>query len=202
MPRNGSHAIIISNTPSEPGFDEALAAGLAYEIQDDTVDGNFHHDPNGNPTKWGIDQTQHPYIDVPSITRPGAVYFYLENPTMWPRAKEVPGAFGELRSVYFEGLINTGSRATKALQRAFGMTGEDVDGVWGPITRKAMNDALKYEGEESIIRKYFHGRKFEYEELVRRYPERNAKNLQGWKNRVDDTSDWYDSVVKARRAQA
>jgi hypothetical protein len=199
LPINGSHVMPISNTPSEPGFDEALGMGLAYEIQDDVVGGNFHRDPNGNATRWGIDQTQHPNIDVANLTREEAVDFYKHHPSFWPTAKNVPDSHRELRAVYMEGLINAGSAATKALQRAFGLTGPDVDGTFGPLTRKAMAVSLRSMSQESMIRKYFSERESHYQWLAGANPQRHGKNLSGWLNRVKDTSAWYDASIKLRR---
>jgi hypothetical protein len=201
LPINGSHVIPISNTPSEPGFDDALAMGLAYEIQDDTLNGNFHHDTNGNPTKWGIDQTRHPYLDVPNMTREGAVDFYKNHPSFWPTAKNVPDSHRELRAVYMEGLINTGSNATRALQTAFGLVGRDVDGGWGPITRAAMAIALRSKSQEALIRDYFDGREARYNYLALVNPTDNRDSLTGWLNRVKDTASWYDAVIKLRRTR-
>jgi hypothetical protein len=201
LPRNGSHVIPISRTPSEPGFDEALGMGLAYEIQDDVTSGNFHRDPNGNPTRWGVDQTMHPSIDVANLSRAGAVDFYKNHPTMWPMAKNVPASHGELRAVYFEGLINSGSHATKAMQIAFGMTGREVDGSFGSKTHRAMEIAIRRQSEESLIRAYFTGREGRYRAISAYDPQKHGKNLRGWLNRVKDTADWYDVVIKSRRSR-
>jgi hypothetical protein len=201
LPINGSHVIPISNTPSEPGFDEALGMGLAYEIQDDTLNGNPHRDPNGNVTKWGVDQTKHPSVDVANLTREGAVEFYKGHPLFWPTAKNVPNSHRELRAVYMEGLINAGSNATRALQMAFGLINEQVDGGWGPITRAAMAIALRAKSEEALIRDYFSGREARYNWLAAVNPARNGKNLGGWLNRIKDTSAWYYAVIKLRRTR-
>ena len=199
MPRLGWRVLPISNIPAEEGFDDALALALAPELNGDTSTGNPHFDPNGNPTQWGIDKTQHPLMDVGNLSRMDAIMFYLEHPAMWPMAKKVPGRAADLRTVYFEGLINAGRNATKALQMA---VGTNPDGNYGPETSRAVKTALNTRGEEKVVREYFIARKARYDAIVRANPQKHAKNRKGWHNRVDDTADYYEHVLKARRQGA
>ena len=80
----------------------------------------------------------------------------------------------------------------RALQSACGLTGADIDGSWGPTTRKAAAEAA--EDEDRLMRsadRMLDWRAARYHNLVEDNP-KLAKFLKGWLNRTDALREYLN----------
>jgi lysozyme family protein len=100
-------------------FDRAVQFTLSQE-------GEWSPD---HKTRWGIDSTRHPEVDLSTLTRDEAIAFYLANYWQPIRGNDLPWPFA---AQLFDFSVNSGiSGAVSALQRIVGVK---VDGVIGPQT--------------------------------------------------------------------
>lgn len=138
------------------------------------------HDPNdpGGTTKYGIDQRDHPKVDVASLTRDEAkaIYHALE----WTKGHcdQLPKPWD---LVVFDSCVNPGlGWALKALQAA---VGAKADGVIGPKTIAAVKAA----GVDAL-EAYLGAREDYYRKLPakRRGKPFRDRFLKGWLARVTD----------------
>ncbi len=108
-------------------FDQAIGYILDNEQEGPTVD-------QGGVTKWGIAQKFHTDVDVPNLTRAGAIELYrIEywNP-MFDGISDERAA-----TKIFDFYVNmVPSSAVKVVQRSVRLTD---DGKWGPKTEQAVN---------------------------------------------------------------
>lgn len=119
---------------SQTRFDFCFNFTLSWE----GAGGEVEHDPHdpGGTTKWGIDQSAHPQIDVASLTIQQAKQIYFED--NWEKF-----ACGQLNPPWdllvFDSSVNPGPAfVVRALQAS---VGAEVDGVIGPQTIARTNAA-------------------------------------------------------------
>jgi len=121
-------------------FEKALSHVLRFE-------GGYSdhpHDPGG-ATNFGITQATYDawrssqglmLVPVKDITRQEVETIYRERYWQPARCDELPAS---LRLLHFDAAVNCGvANAIKFLQRALGVT---ADGIIGPITRRALQNA-------------------------------------------------------------
>jgi len=96
------------------------------------------NDPSGGLTKFGISQTQHPEVDVASLTQDGAVLIYRHQYWDADRCGEMPWP---LCLMVFDTNVNQGpGLGPKLLQMALNKFGSNlkVDGRIGDVSMKAL----------------------------------------------------------------
>lgn len=119
-------------------FDQAFEIVIGHE-------GGYSDNPNdpGGRTKYGISQRSYPNVDIPNLTLDRAKQIYQSD--YWSKAGCDlcdPG----LALVVFDAAVNTGvGQAVRWLQGAVGVT---ADGVIGPATRAAIQNA---KAEEALV---------------------------------------------------
>jgi lysozyme family protein len=88
---------------------------------------------SGGVTKYGVDQSSHPSVDVAKLTKAGAMGVYWDE---WQQhgCEVLPAKYSY---VFFDVWVN-GGPAVKMLQQAVGAT---VDGYMGPLTIRAAEQA-------------------------------------------------------------
>ena len=150
-------------------------------------------DDPGGVTKYGIDKSAHEDLsaeDIRDLTEDQALDIYYEGE--WPdsHAAELAAPLGEIS---FDMTILDGrGRAMRALQSACGLTGADIDGSWGPTTRKAAAEAAG--DEDRLMRsadRMLDWRAARYHNLVEDNP-KLAKFLKGWLNRTDALREYLN----------
>lgn len=110
----------------------------------DTVgrEGGLINDPDdpGGVTKYGISQRQYPDLDIPNLSMKDAMAIYHQDYWVKPGLHQVEDK--ALACRLFDLGVNCGSgTAVKWLQKALYIMGINVavDGIFGPITAKAVN---------------------------------------------------------------
>ncbi|KAA0020737.1 secretion activator protein [Salinicola corii] len=88
-------------------------------------------------TKWGISAMSYPELDIRNLTRDDAKAVYKRD--FWDKASDNGQFDGAIAYQMFDAGINHGLKtAIKLLQRAAGVKD---DGLYGPVTRSAVNSA-------------------------------------------------------------
>jgi len=156
-------------------FDTCIDFVLGQETEfnhDDSV--KVERDPNdpGGTTKYGIDQRDHPGVNVPALTKQQAIEIYRRE--IWDKCR-----CGNLKPPWdlavFDSCVNPGFKSVKLLQQVLGTK---VDGFVGPVTIAAVNRA----SIDSLFQ-FLDLRESYYRSL----PERLRNHyLKGWLNRVAD----------------
>lgn len=176
-------------------FDDGMAFALNWETVGDLDTGAPHEvkGDTGGFTKYGVAQNKNPEVDVRNLTLDGAVDLYRIK--YWPEAAKIPKSAPDLQAVFLEGYINMGANSTRSLQRA---VGADPDGSFGPRTRRALEKALDERGEDKITREFLWQRAEHYRRICRVDPSQECFE-KGWLNRVHDSGDWYEDVLRSRK---
>ena len=159
-------------------FNEAVTAVFAHEgwdtITDDATD-------RGGLTKFGISKRAFPDIDIANLTLEDAKEIYRNQYWLKARCDELPTT---IRYAHFNACVNIGVKsAIKVLQRASGLTGRDIDGDFGPQTRRVSQNCtvLKY------CRRWMH----RYARIVKANSSQ-SKYIKGWLNRIFDVLETYN----------
>lgn len=149
---------------------------------------------SGGWTKWGIDASSHPGVDIRNLTREGAIEIYWNE---WQQYK-IDNLPERIAIAQFDVRVN-GGYASKWLQLAINMIASQnvavrfdghavtplkVDGALGPKTFTAAN-ALTFPQENAILRYFIKQRDDRFEFLARKYPQ-DRQFLDGWKQRDRD----------------
>ncbi len=155
----------------------------------------FENDPEdpGGATKFGIDQRDHPGIDIVTLTMQEATAIYWQE---WldAGADHLPYVMG---CVYFDEHVNAGPRpATIHLQAALNARPSlfdpvqviAIDGVMGPATRAAAWASQGSPDLAHIIDDQLDLRAARYRTLAE--SPRFIKFLPGWLNRAEDLRAW------------
>lgn len=161
-----------------------FAACLAHVL---AMEGGFSDDPadRGGATNWGITAATlahyrgHPVTadDVRNIDPDEARAIYHAGYWATCRAPELPGG---VDLMVFDVSVNSGpSRAVRMLQSALGI---EADGIFGPMTMKAVAAARPSELIEALA---MQRQKF-YQNIVDR-DVTQTRFLKGWNNRVVET---------------
>ena len=154
---------------------------LLMEFEGET----FENDPAdpGGATKFGIDQKDHPGIDIRTLTKVGAEQIYLA---------EFGKSFAEhlpspISFAYFDFAVNAGERqAAASLQRALGVR---VDGIPGPATMRAVANMLELGEHGKLLGRLSAQRELFYLNLAHTRPKFNVF-LKGWLRRAKAMCSW------------
>lgn len=125
--------------------DNAISFVLRKDIEGGYV--NDHRDPGGE-TNFGISKRSHPDEDIKNLTRERAAEIYRDE--YWnPVAARVVDLAPRLAFLMFDCSVNQGNGfSAQALQ---GILHVKQDGIIGPQTLAALQDALDAQKEESIV---------------------------------------------------
>jgi lysozyme family protein len=154
-------------------FDICVAFVLAQETEfnkDGSV--KVERDPNdpGGTTKYGIDQRDHPGINVAALTERQATEIYRRE--VWNKCRcENLKAPWDL--AVFDSCVNPGFKSIRFLQQ---VVGSKIDGFIGPVTIAKVNSA-----SIDQLFEFLDLRESYYEALPARLKEHY---LKGWLNRV------------------
>ena len=163
-------------------FDACLKVILQFE-------GGFSDDPvdRGGATNKGIIQSEYNRYRARKNLDERSVRFieddevrdiYFNEYWLPSRCELMPPP---LDLVMFDGAVNHGDgREMKFLQRSLDVTD---DGVWGPKTNAALQDALNKEGAESLASELIQQRVLFYHRIVEN-DSSQRKFLNGWLNRM------------------
>jgi lysozyme family protein len=157
-------------------FDSCVRFVLQHETEyndDGTV--KVERDPSdpGGTTKFGIDQRDHPNVNVAELTLDQAKEIYRAGEWTGCRCENLKMGFD---LAVFDSAVNIGTgRAARLLQQA---VGAKVDGFIGPKTIAAVNGASL-----DALGRFIDLRQVYYESLPKKLKERF---LHGWLNRVAD----------------
>lgn len=138
---------------------------------------------SGGLTKWGIDQADHPHLDIKALTYTQAIQIYHDEEWTRCRCDDLPEGYD---IATFDIAVNNGSgTAVKLLQQALNQAGDlnpplAVDGFIGPATIAAANA-----GGPSGLRRLLILRQKLYYNIVTSHPT-DRKFLKGWTNRNND----------------
>lgn len=155
-------------------FDFCVDFVLAHETEYNANGSvKVEHDPSdpGGTTKYGIDQRDHPEVDVANLTLQQAKQIYRLDEWARCRCEELKAPWD---LALFDTAVNIGSsRAVRMMQEALGVT---VDGHIGPKTLAAA-EASSITAVERFLdlrEKYYRGLSLTL----------RASYLKGWLNRV------------------
>lgn len=104
-----------------------------------------HPDDPGGETKYGISKRAYPTLDIKNLTERDAVHLYIRDYWKVIKGDNLPAG---LDICVMDTAVNSGiSRASKWLQRLVHVT---PDGVIGPMTLAAVNEAYEQDPKELI----------------------------------------------------
>jgi len=176
---------------SRTAFDTAIKFILPHEeefarghwgdenyVITENVDGD-----SGGLTKWGIDKSSHPNVDIANLTKDAAVMIYYGE---WEN-HNLDSLPDKLAICAFDVWVN-GGHANQWLQMAYNCVDGNKpflkeDGVLGPISLAALNSCSPIE-IDSIVKQFLAERDARFEQLAR--TESMAKFLSGWEQRDAD----------------
>lgn len=124
-----------------------------------------------------------------NLTRDQSHTYYKYTCWQRPRARE----FGPLVAIaFFDHAANGGpSASTKILQRTLGFAEKEVDGIPGPMTRRA----ILQQPQRAFALKAVAMRRKWYIDLATEKPEKFRWALKGWLNRTDDLRNTLVSLA-------
>ena len=157
-------------------FNRCIGFVLQHENAYDKA-GNVicEHDPrdSGGATKYGVDQSSHPHIDVCHLTEQDAKQIYFDGEWTRCRCEQLPIHFD---LAMLDTAVNCGmGTATKMLQKALGVT---VDGIIGNLTLTAAATA-----SHAVLGAFLAAREAYYNKLPKKLRD---TYLKGWLARVKD----------------
>jgi lysozyme family protein len=157
-------------------FDDAFTRLVDPEHEDGYV--NDPEDPGGE-TKYGISKRAYPDEDIAGLTLDRAKFLYQRD--FWGPAgcEQLPDL---VRYELFDAAVNTSApgrpvTAVKMLQRAAGLTGGAVDGLFGPGTLAAAQAV-----DPRVLLEHLWAQRLRYYAGLR--PDLRDRYLAGWVNRV------------------
>jgi lysozyme family protein len=132
---------------------------------------------SGGVTKYGIDASSHPGVDIRNLTRDGAIAIYARE---WQKYG-IEALPEKIAIAQFDVRVN-GGYATKWLQLALNQVAGArlvVDGSMGPATILAANQC----DQDSVLRYFIRERDARFESIA---AGPRAKFLAGWESRDRD----------------
>ena len=138
-------------------------------------EGGYVNDPDdmGGETKYGISKRSYPNEDIKNLSKERAMELYHDK---WIEKGYNKIKNKKVAAQLFDMGINAGdSRAIKKAQRLLGVK---ADGILGPNTIKAINDA-----GDDFLKEYKEARASYYHDISRY--RHNAKYLNGWLKRIE-----------------
>lgn len=139
-------------------------------------------DDSGGETKWGIDTSSHPSVDIGALTAETAEMIYWQDFV----ASQSPMLPGRLSLYHFDCAVNLG--ANTAIQVFQNAIGDAVDGVLGPQTLLSAWVAWG-NAPQTLVSSLLDARAGHYRALASCHPA-DAQFLTGWLNRVADLRSW------------
>lgn len=138
---------------------------------------------SGGLTKYGIDASSHPGIDIKNLTRAGAIEIYWHE---WLK-HNLDFLPEKLAIAMFDVWVN-GGHAVAWLQAAVNLVRQSsrlaVDGVMGDGTLAAVH-ALGPDGEAAVVEHFIQERDARFESIARNNPQ-DRQFLDGWEQRDRD----------------
>lgn len=126
-----------------------------------SLEGGYVNDPAdpGGETNFGISKRAHPTEDIAGLTVERAREIYRQS--YWnPTAGRLHETAPNLAALVFDSAVNQGPRA--AVQMLQGVVGTVQDGVIGPMTIAATQDAVEQHGEPELLVQYATARALRY----------------------------------------
>jgi lysozyme family protein len=173
---------------NDPEFNSILGNTLQHE-------GGYTVDVGG-PTNQGITQKSYDsYItkrgfngkSVKELKPEEVGKFYYDEFYTTPKLNIIP--YQSVKGILFDYAVNSGSqRAVKDLQKEVGVT---VDGSLGPKTLIAVDKYVKQYGETFLAHQILNRRANYMIKLSEKYPEKYAKYINGWMNRINNLKEQY-----------
>lgn len=170
--------------PAETEFDQGHYGDYDH-VRTECVPGD-----NGGRTRYGIDQSSHPHIDVGSLSLLDALVIYFNHDWTPIQAERWPAGYGEtLCDIHING-----GNGSLMLQQALNALGEHLveDGFLGPLSLAAM---IKH-GEDGVLA-FIDRRDRWYISLAATHPN-DRQFLAGWENRDVALRAWLDRNVGLR----
>ncbi|MGE5611439.1 MAG: glycoside hydrolase family 108 protein [Bacillota bacterium] len=166
------------NVSESEKFRRAIEILLAHE-------GGLSEDPHdpGGITHWGISLRSYPHLGVDGIrnlTRGQAIAIYRRD--WWDRLRLGEIESPEVSAKVFDLAVNVGAgTGIRLLQKALVATGHplQVDGIIGPVTLKAANEA----DPDALLAALREEAAHHYRLLIAKNPEL-ARYEKGWLNRA------------------
>jgi murein L,D-transpeptidase YcbB/YkuD len=124
----------------------------------------------------GVDPTSITVEDIKGITDEQATEIYTQNYYLKPKINQLPQ---DIQDTVMDMYVNSGRNAVKILQR---LAGVEADGVIGPATIKAVEEA-------NITRNQYADARVDYYKKVAESNPSQNKFLQGWVNRANKYRD-------------
>lgn len=124
----------------------------------------------------GVDPTTITVDDIKGVTDEEAKEIYAQNYYLKPKINELPQG---IQDTVMDMYVNSGRNAVKILQR---LAGVEADGVIGPATIKAVQEA-------NITRNQYADARIDYYTKVAENNPSQNKFLQGWINRANKYRD-------------
>lgn len=115
-------------------------------------EGGYVNNPSdpGGETKYGISKRAYPNLDIKELTVEEAKEIYYKDYWVMNNLDKIPFP---LCTLVLDFAVNSGStRAAKYLQEILGFTGNDVDGIIGPMTLSKFNDISPEELKEITLK--------------------------------------------------
>jgi lysozyme family protein len=142
------------------------------------LEGGYVNDPRdpGGETKYGISKKAHPNEDIANLTVERAREIYRAD--YWnPTAARIYDVSNRLAATLFDSAVNQGNGA--AVQMLQGILHAKQDGIIGPLTVAALQDAIDQHGEGWVIAQ------FQATRVLRYAGNRNWQTYgRGWMVRV------------------
>ena len=151
------------------------------------AEGGYYNHPNdpGGETMYGITKRDYPSLDIKNLSREKADEIFYNDYWLLSAADKLPEP---VYISYFDSVVNTGRKqANKFLQRALSVV---ADGVVGPVTLKAVNQANAKELANKIIdqRQIFYVNLCESRSSLKVF-------LKGWTNRNNNLRKYISNLA-------
>jgi lysozyme family protein len=145
-------------------------------------EGGYSKDPKdaGGETKFGISKRSYPHLDIKNLTQDQARQIYFCD--FWMKCKCEDVADENVAIKLFDLAVHAGiPQAVKLIQRALRAAGTQVveDGIIGPITLKAINEA-----DSTDLLAALKSEAAVYYRLLAKANPSQQKFIEGWLNRA------------------
>lgn len=162
-------------------FDSIVQATLVHE-------GSGLNTRGGEYSKFGINKKHNKDVDIENLTADKAKEIYRKKYWEKPRINDLLDESTNIAAKVFDTGVNQGQgRSIKMLQSVLRELGQDikVDGIIGPKTEKALENALSNYGEGDILNRLSSLQLARYQSLSS-----YEANKGGWDNRAAWTPDF------------
>lgn len=129
----------------------------------------------GGLTKYGVDQANHPHVNIRTLTEADAAAIYHDEEWMKCRCDELPA---DVAVAVFDFAMTSGMGTS--IQKLQAAAGAVVDGFIGPRTLAAAG-----QNTAAVLSKCLALRETFYRAIVKAHPDQK-EFLAGWLNRVND----------------